>query len=318
MIIVNMWLVDKVRSVTKRKTVRFEDIAEGWLEVKKNAIKESTYYNYVYNINKHLKPKFRRFRLGKLQKYNFNSFIEEKMKDLSPKTVREITNVLKQILRYAMEEYNCVFKINSITSPRVEIDDIRILSKREKGKLERYCIKDGSLRCMGILICLYTGLRIGEVCALKWENIDLDKKTLYVRNTLQRVYDEKRKTTKIIIDKPKTKKSIRSIPISTKLYNMLRPLKKQYQNEDFFLTGLSDKFIEPRSYQNIYKKILSDCEIKEYKFHILRHTFATQCIEVGMDVKSLSEILGHANSEVTLNRYVHSSYKAKKKFLEKL
>lgn len=316
---INMWLLlDKIKKITKKKKIYFADIADGWLELKKNAIKESTYFNYAYNINKHLKPRFKGVTLRKLKKYNFNDFIEDLLQDLSPKTVREITNVLKQILKYASGEYNCNFKIDSITSPRVDIDDLRILSRRERGKLERYCMNNESLRNMGILICLYTGLRIGEICALKWENIDLDKKIIYVRHTLQRVYDKETGKTKVIIDKPKTKKSIRSIPISNKLYSLLQPIKKQYTNEDFFLTGSSEKYIEPRNYQYIFKRLLKDARIKSYKFHILRHTFATECIEVGMDIKSLSEILGHANSEVTLNRYVHSSYKAKKRFLEKL
>ena len=102
------------------------------------------------------------------------------------------------------------------------------------------------------------------------------------------------------------------------MYNILIKLKKKYNDEDFFLTGKTDKFIEPRNYQNTFKKILKKCKIKSYNFHILRHTFATNCVGIGMDIKSLSNILGHASVNITLNQYVHSSYKTQKKFLEKL
>lgn len=138
-------------------------------------------------------------------------------------------------------------------------------------------------------------------------------------NFLQRIYNEEMNNTKIIIDTPKSKKSVRNIPISDKLYEILKPLNKKFNPEDFFLTGNAEKYIEPRNYQHAFKDMLRKSKIKTiYKFHTLRHTFSSNCIEVGMDVKSLSEILGHASVEITLDRYVHSSYKNKKRFLEKL
>ena len=143
------------------------------------------------------------------------------------------------------------------------------------------------------------------------------KKENYILETLQRIYNNEQEGTKIIIDSAKTKTSVRTIPISNKLYNILSNFKGQYKSEDFFLTGNS-KGIEPRTYQNSYKNYLRQARVKPYKFHILRHTFATKCIETGMDVKSLSEILGHSNVEITLNKYVHSSNKRKKRYLEKL
>lgn len=129
------------------------------------------------------------------------------------------------------------------------------------------------MRDLGILICLNTGLRIGEICARKWKNIDIEKRIIYVKNTLERIYDEKLKTTKIIIDKPKTKHSIREIPISNKLYDILKTLNKKYDEDDFFLTGEKEKRIEPRNYQNFYKKILKKCKIKPHKFHRITSYF---------------------------------------------
>ena len=315
-----MEIFNKLRNIVKKEDdkLKFNILVEGWLENKKIAIKESTYCNYVYVINKYITPTFENMEIKELQNYNFNDFVMELMEELSTKTVRDILCILKAILCYANEEYDCNIKISKIKSPKLVQRNVTILSNREKGRLENYCIRVNTLKSMGILICLNTGIRIGKLCALKWNNIDLDKKILYVNNTLQRVYDKKQKKTKIIIDVPKTAKSIRQIPISNKLYEILKTIKSKYNDDNFFLTGSSEKFIEPRNYQKYFKNVLRKCRIKSYKFHTLRHTFASNCIEVGMDVKSLSEMLGHSSVEITLNKYVHSNYKLQKKYLEKL
>ena len=315
-----MEIFNKLRNIVKKEDdkLKFNILVEEWLENKKISIKESTYCNYVYVINKYITPTFENMLIEELQNYNFNDFVMELMEELSTKTVRDVLCILKAILYYANDEYDCNIKVNKITSPKLVQGNITIFSNREKGKLENYCIRENTLKSVGILICLNTGIRIGELCALKWKEIDLDKKILYVKNTLQRVYDNEQKNTKIIIDVPKTAKSIRQIPISNKLYEILKVIKKKYNDDDFFLTGSNEKFTEPRNYQKYLKNVLKKCRIKSYKFHILRHTFASNCIEVGMDVKSLSEILGHSSVEITLNKYVHSNYKMQKKYLEKL
>lgn len=315
-----MYLIDLLRKIINKKDdiLNFEKISEEWLETKKISIKESTYFNYVYSINKYIMPKFINYTIENLQKYNFNDYIIELMETLSNKTIRDIICILKSILNYANEEYNANIKLKKIKSPQLIPEKIEILSNKEKGRLVNFCLREKSLKSIGILICLNTGLRIGEICALKWKNVNLDKNILYVKNTLLRVYDNNEKKTKIIIDNPKTVNSIRAIPISNKLYEILKPIKNEYKDEAFVLTGNNEKYIEPRSYQKYFKDILRKCKIKGYKFHILRHSFSCNCIEVGMDAKSLSEILGHSKVEITLNRYVHSNNKLKKKYLEKI
>ncbi len=301
-----------------KRITTFEEMVEKWLKIKKIEIKESTFSNYQYIIYKYIMPKLQKKTIVDLSKYNFNDMVSELKQSLAPKTVRDIVCVLKSILCYTEKEINYDLRINKIILPKVNIENVKVFSKREKNKLENYCLKQNNTKELGVVICLNTGLRIGEICALKWNNIDLDRKIIYVNETMERIYNKKSHKTKLITDKPKTQNSIREIPISNKLYQILKPLKKQYEETDFFLTGESTKYIEPRNYDYIYKRILKKCKIKPYKFHTIRHTFATDCIEVGMDVKALSEILGHSSVNVTLNRYVHSSYKMKKKFLEKL
>ncbi len=308
----------RISNIINKNKLTFQDLAHQWLEIKKREIKKSTYSNYVYTVEKYLLPKLSLVKLKNLEKIDFNVFIEELAQNLSPKTVRDILCNLKSILYLAEEEYECKINIKKIKGPKMNIEPLVILSDREIRKLEHYCLKINTLRSIGIIICLNTGLRIGEICALKWENIDLSKRELYIKNTLQRIYNKGTGETEIIIDTAKTKTSVRTIPITNKLYFILNELKSNYKPTDFFITGNSEKSIEPRTYQITFKNYLKKIRIKPYKFHILRHTFATKCIEMGMDIKSLSEILGHSNVEITLNKYVHSSYKRKKKFLEKL
>ena len=246
-----------------------------------------------------------------------NEFIDSLQENLSNKTVRDIILVLKSILKFAERKYNANFKLDLITMPSSQKTELQIFNDREIKKIEKKCINSEDIRTIGVLISVYTRMRIGEVCALKWENIDFSKKLFSVTQTLQRVYIEKNKT-KIIITPPKTKTSERKIPIPQILYNELKRLSSEYSKDAYVITGEENRFIEPRSYQHVYRKVLDDAKVEYRNFHCLRHTFATRCIRVGMDIKSLSEVLGHADVNITLNRYVHSSYDSKKKFMEKL
>lgn len=308
-----------VKSAQKNKTITLEKIIESWLLYKKHKLKESTYYRYQYIINKYILIYFKDKSVKYLENYDFNLFIDQLVEKLSAKTINDIIIVLKSILKYAERKYNLDFKLDLISLPKYETEEIQILSKKEKKQLEEMCYRNATLRNIGILICLNTGIRIGEICALTWKNINLETDILVIDKTMQRIYKDKNNTI-ILVDTPKSKKSIRKIPISKKMHNVLLEIKNQYKfsGNEFFLTGESDKFIEPRNYQYMFKKCLKECHIPEYNFHALRHTFATNCIEIGMDVKSLSEILGHASVDITLNKYVHSSLKTKKTYLEKL
>ena len=314
-----MEVIRKLKKILNKKgneEMNFERISAEWLEYKKNNVKESTYYNYMYNIERYLKPFFNQRNIDEIS--NYNDFIQELKEKYALETIKRIVNVLKSILNYYQDEYNVILKTKKITLPKTEKRKVKILSHQEKEKLEKYCLEENTLKSLGIIICLNTGLRIGEICALKWKNIDLEEKIIYIEQTIQRVYIKQDKKSKIIIDKPKSSYSIRTIPMNKKVYNILKSIQKNYKENDFFLTGDSQKFVEPRNYQHNFQMFLKNSKIKHYKFHSLRHTFATACIEVGMDIKSLSEILGHSNTTITLDIYVHSSDKIKKKYLEKL
>lgn len=302
--------------VSRRKRKDFEVVTEEWLKYKKNTVKKSTYYNYSYSVAKYLYPSFAGKNITKIK--NYNNFIEELSDTLSPKTVRDIVTKLKEIINFYEEEHNTKINVKKMSLPKLNKKGIQILSNKEKQKLEKYCIQQNDLKSLGILICLNTGLRVGEVCALRWENVDFETRRIHVEKTIERIYSKEENKTIVIIDTPKSITSVRTIPINSKLYNILKQIRGKSKKTDFVLTGSSEHYVEPRNYQYHFKEILKRSKVKKYKFHTLRHTFATNCIEAGMDIKSLSEILGHADVSITLNIYVHSSDKIKRKYLEKI
>ena len=175
---------------------------------------------------------------------------------------------------------------------------------------------------IGILVCLFTGIRVGELCALKWEDISFSEKTLYIHRTMQRIQIEHTQPnqegarTKVIVTNPKSQCSVRTIPLPDKLVRILKSVPNT--SSGYFLTSSETKWIEPRTMQNHFKRLLKCCEVKDANYHTLRHTFATRCVELGFDVKSLSEILGHASVNITMNRYVHPSMQLKRENMQRL
>ena len=182
-----------------------------------------------------------------------------------------------------------------------------------------YIEKNFTFKNLGIYICLSTGLRIGELCALTWDDIDADNGVILVRKTIQRIYviDDVKKRTELIIDTPKTKNSIRDIPMTSDLIKIIKPIKKIVNNEYYVLTN-DIKPTEPRTYRNYYKRFMKKFDIPDLKFHGLRHSFATRCIEGKCDYKTVSVILGHSNISTTLNLYVHPNLEQKKKCINQM
>lgn len=299
--------------------MKFSEGVEEWLKFKKPQIKESTYFNYKQKIKSKLMEELGEMTLEELLKFDFNNFIENLLEELSEKTVKDLVVVLKQILGFLEKKYEINFKLDLITSPKLRQKKIEIFEDYERRRLEQYCLDYEKTRGLGILISLYSGLRIGEVCALKWKNIDMRRRIIIIDHTIQRIYIDK-KDSKIIYTSPKTSKSIRIIPIAKVVLQKLKELydEKQYSKEAFILTGDEVRPMEPILYRYTYKKILNKIGIKFKKYHVLRHTFATRCVKIGMDTKSLSEILGHSNVSITLNLYVHPSMATKNKYINKL
>jgi len=313
-----MYSIRQKQSVSAIKlTVR--EVAEQWLSSAKLRVKESSYVNYANIVNKHIIPILGGEFMQNLTTSRLNDFIHHKLNHgrlngnggLSAKSVRDIMTVYRSIEAYAAREYGV--RETCFTMPKIEKKQTDILTADERKKLEFYLLNNQNNTNIAILLCLFTGLRIGELCGLKWKDIDFDNAVLYVKRTVQRV--SKKGKSQVIIGTPKSKSSVRTVPIPAFVLDILRG----YRNcGDFYIITGKGKPTEPRTMQNRFKAILKNCGIRNVNFHLLRHTYATICIENGFDPKTLSELLGHADASITLNRYVHSSMQMKKNYVSRL
>lgn len=325
---VQQFTISKIFKRTKHKLFKFEPLAMQWLKNTKLRVKESTYVKYYNIVQNHMIPDLGKWQLERLTTEVVEQFVQNKLQcgkrdgsgGLSEKTVKDILVILKEICLYATYwdiEVPCHFELIRIKQHDKEI---QVLDKKNYMKFVQFLLRDDSLIKTGVLLSLYLGLRLGEVCALKQQHILYKEKILCVRSTMQRIQDldgEGKSKTKIIITTPKSNSSIRDIPIPTFLMERLE-IVRTFSDNAFILTGNSERFIEPRTMENILKRYLQECKIEHMNYHTLRHTFATRCIEEGFDVKSLSEILGHSNVNITLNCYVHSSMEQKRVNMEKI
>lgn len=278
-----------------------------WMHNSKIKNKKSTYSNYQYILKSRIIPNFAKVKKKAISIELINKFTSDLLNEgLAAKSVKDILIILQQILKTG--------NINlKIPMPKIPKSEIQILKKDEQIKLEGELLSNLNTMSFGIYFCLYTGLRIGELCALQWKNIDLQNKKIYVRQTIIRIKnpdETSKKKTIIIIDELKSSASIREIPIPDFLIPLIEKLNVNITPNIFLITG-TEKFIETRTYFNKYKKTMKKLDLAFYNFHALRHTFATRCIENGCDSKTLSEILGHSSVKITLERYVHPNYENK-------
>ena len=303
--------------MVKEKTIN--QITEEWKEEKKKYVKKSTYAAYQLLIPNHIKPYF-----GDLYEVNeekVQQFVFDKLDaGLSEKTIRDIIIVLKMILKFGIKNgYLEYVQIDAKFPSKQEKKDLDVLSKADQKKFMEHLRNNFTFKNLGIFICLSTGMRIGEICGLRWCDVDTVEGVIKVRHTLQRIYiiEGETRHTELLLDTPKTANSVRDIPMSSELLKMLKSLNKVV-NENYYVISNDIKPIEPRTYRNYYKKLCKQLDIPELKFHGLRHSFATRCIESKADYKTVSVLLGHSNISTTLNLYVHPNKEQKKKTIDKM
>lgn len=297
--------------------ITLSDLIENWLSHSKTTIKQSTYAKYVFLYEKHIKEYIGNYTLEELENEIFDNFtyhlcVKGNIKNnssLSPSTVTNILSVIKSSLNYGYK-YNCIKQRLIVNNPKVKNKKIDTLSSYERDILVNRIKEIKKPFAIGILLSLYMGLRIGEVCALKWSDVDMNSKTIAINKTISRVLDVNTHKSSIIISNPKSESSNRVIPIPDFLYDYL--LKIDRKDKCYVLTN-TNKYLEPRTYYKKYKSLLNKLNIGKYNYHALRHTFATEAIDSSFDVKTLSEILGHSSIELTLKKYVHPTIEMKRK-----
>lgn len=305
--------------------ITFGYVLKEWMRNNSVRLKGGTICKYQNLIQKHILPEFENTKISEMNSTRINSFLNDKLScsgsenALSASYVRSIMIVVNAALKYAVSENLCMPLKTPIYKPGIPKQELLIFNKEEQRRLEFFLLNNLNNTTAGIYISLHTGLRIGEICALTWDNVDLGNLVIKVRHTIARVKHmsgDISEESHLIIDSPKTKSSNRDIPISTSLLPVLKAIQNKSANK--YVLSDTDTFVKPRTYEYRYHRILNKCNLPALNYHALRHTFATRCIEAGVDVKSLSEILGHANVSITLNTYVHSSMEMKRNQLEKL
>lgn len=327
-------------SITKEKDnkktipikMTFDDVFQEWLKYKQNFIKQSSYNKYFNLYDNYISAVLKDAYLDDVSNSMLQSAVISMMnlknkrtkQTLSTSTLKGIVYVIKSTILFAQKQGYLKAFCLQIDIPSKEVKNIQVLSRNEQNILEFHTRLKLDTISLAVLICLYTGLRIGEVCALRWEDIDLNNKYIVVNKTVQRIQQHHvpYRTTKtvLITTPPKTNKAIRKIPISSVLYPILNEYRKQnyHGGKHYVLVNKNDDMIDPCSIQYKFKELIKRLKITPITFHSLRHTFATRCIELGMDIKTLSEILGHSNVSTTMNIYVHSTELQKVKQMELL
>ena len=305
------------------KEMTLEYLSCLWIESNRIRLKGSTVQKYDYLIKTHILPELGNIKLSKLTAATINSFLAKKASHgrknkntaLSASYIKTITLILSSIIQYGADEKLCSPLNTEIHFPQQQKKELHILSKEDQQILEKHITEVITPIGAGIMISLHAGLRIGEVCALKWSDVDFNERIIHIRATVSRVgRNDGTKGTMLILGSPKTNASIRDIPISSVLFNVLKELHTTSSSP--FVISETDTFMSPRTYEYRFHRILKQCDIPKINYHALRHTFATRCIESKMDVKTLSEILGHGKASVTMDIYVHSSMDRKRVQME--
>lgn len=296
--------------------ILFSQAADQWLETIESTHKASTYVKYgnVYRI--HLKEIVGPCPLTDAADQSLQEKISEHLseKGLSDSTRKSVFCVAGRILEFAGSEYSVQVPVLKRAAVKQAKKPLHTFTKPE---LSRFlaCIYEGlDLSKIALLLCLYTGMRLGELCALKWTDIDFKDGTVTVNRTVQRIAVKGQLTRTVLMETdPKSESSKRTIPLPAEMTELLKELKEE---KPYVFGG--DKPMEPRTMQYRFRRILDESEVNSRNFHILRHTFATNCVESGMDVKTLSVILGHSDVKITLNRYVHPTMDSKKEQMGRL
>ncbi len=304
----------------QKNNYTFNEILEIWLKEKRedDDLKIQSYQRYETLINLYIKDVLGKIECKELNRDDIIEFFKRgKMNELSFSIKKSVFGIIKSALEVAYTLNCCDYIDLRKMKFKSKKSDITVFTKREQRKLDRYLTDEMNVRKLVMLVCMYTGIRVGEASGLKWGDINLNKKTINIDRTVQRIKNPDKKSSKktlLIAGSPKSDSSMRTIPIPDFLIPILKQFKQK--DENYILSESSDIY-DSRLLESFYERTLVKCKVEHLKFHTLRHTFATSSIEAGIDPKTLSEILGHSSVEITLKLYVHPTYNMKKKSIEK-
>jgi integrase len=300
-----------------------EELFELWLSGIKGRVKPSTYGNYYCCMQKYVIPFFNEAGNRQITVLSVKNFVKSirDNKSIAETTKKKNLVIFKTAIKEVMKgvsDYSAI--LEAVKLPKTENASVQVFSINEQRLIENSVQRSDDIIAYGIILCFYTGIRLGELCALKWGDFDFEAGVMSIFRTVSRVknFDQDEKKTMLLVGSPKSNRSARKIPLPEFMLKYSTELKSYCTDENCFVLSGTDTPIDPRTYQKLYKKLLKDAGVKYRKFHAIRHTFATRAMELGVDIKTISEILGHSNVSITLNIYTHSLMEQKKIAIDKL
>ena len=298
------------------RNITVNQLAREWLYINQHRVKISSLQRYQGFWHNHIEKTIGTRTALSCTTMAIHEFALERLNTgLSPVSVNAILVFLHSCFKYGHRQYKLPMP-DFIYFPK-DRKEMRVFSREEQQRLEAYLLEDIDIYKFGVLLTLYTGLRIGELCALQWKDIDANGIT--IRKTMQRLQKISGFGSEVVLGSPKTKTSARIIPLPRFLNSYVENFKQGRDPMDYILSTDKRPVAEPRFMQNKFKKYMQDVEIEGATFHTLRHSFATRCVDsYNFEIKTLSELLGHSTIEMTLNKYVHSSIELKRSNMERL
>lgn len=309
------------------ENARFDNVIQSFLETEPERVGKSSYLEYHRVINRFIEPALGKIPSAQMNNAVVRDFIEDlssgrEEKPLSNATIRHIYTILRIVIRYGWDTQMLpVFRL-SVRLPGKTRRESRCFDEKQIPGLVTYLKSQKTARAYGAILCLYTGLRVGELCALRWGDIDLSEGVLHVRRTVKRVENPDPSNGEgrylWVIGLPKTQTSYRDVPLMDELWSDLSGMRGNLPDDAYFLNGRTDRFVYPRSFERSFGSWLDRTGLPRINVHSMRHSFATRCLENGSDIKTVSEIMGHASTTITMNLYVHTSMQRKRDAVNRL
>ncbi len=319
---------EKIKSASEQQVVRqaqrntgAAELFDTWVQQVQTQVKPTTFENYESCIRRYVIPFFGQAPNKTISVKTVMAFVQhiEGTANLSATTKKKILTIFKTALRAGLKSMpQRATILEAVVLPKTETKEVQVFSMAEQRQIEAAVYHTADTRALGIVVCFYTGIRLGELCALRWSDIDLEAGTMNICRTVSRTrcFEPGGPKTMLLVGSPKSRKSARKIPLPAFLLQLIQQHWRSAPDHYYVVSG-KDVPIDPRSYEKIYKNVLSIAGVKDRKFHAIRHTFATRALELGVDIKTISEILGHSGVSVTLNIYAHSMLEQKKKAIDK-
>lgn len=296
-----------------------------WLQDRFCRVKQSSYVCYSNLVERHISPDLGSLYVQELNAEKLETYLNQKKEKgradgkggLASKTVSDILFVLKSALKLAQKKHDFVDTecVLDVKAPAVGRQRIETLGQKETQRMSSLLLENWNMKNASVILVMNTGIRLGELCGLRWSDLDIQENELRISRTVQRIRVGKK--TALVVQTPKSESSERIIPIQPKLMELLASLRGSTSEGCYMLSG-KEIPIDPRTVQYRFRKFLWNNHFAIHNFHVLRHSFASRCIEKGMDAKCLSELLGHSNIKTTLQLYVHPSMEQKRAYLEKV